>query len=83
MNRGETRAAIAELRRADGLQPDTPETLLELGKATAASGELDTAENYFGAYSIRNRPRPWRSPRVSSLLRFFGNRAVYPMRIER
>ena len=47
MNRGETRAAVAELRRADGLQPDMPETLLELGKAIAASGETDTAEKLF------------------------------------
>jgi cytochrome c-type biogenesis protein CcmH/NrfG len=47
MNRGETRAAVAELRRANGLQPDMPETLLELGKATVASGETDTAEKLF------------------------------------
>ena len=47
MNRGETRAAVAELRRADALQPDMPETLLELGKALAASGETDAAEKLF------------------------------------
>src|SRR4030095_2936441 len=47
MNRGETRAAIAELRRADALQPDMPETLLELGKATAASGETGAAGKLF------------------------------------
>jgi len=47
MNRGETRAAAAELRRADALQPDMPETLLELGRAIAASGETDSAEKLF------------------------------------
>jgi tetratricopeptide (TPR) repeat protein len=45
MNRGDTRAALAELERA--LQPDMPETLLELGKARAASGDAAAAEKLF------------------------------------
>src|SRR5262249_48676539 len=47
MNRGETRAALAELERANILQPDMPETLLEMGKARAASGDAATAEKLF------------------------------------
>ena len=40
-------AAVAELQRANALQPDMPETLLELGKATAAAGEVSLAEKLF------------------------------------
>lgn len=47
LNRGELTAAIAELQRANGLQPGMPETLLELGKATAAAGNAATAEKLF------------------------------------
>jgi tetratricopeptide (TPR) repeat protein len=47
LNRGETRAAVAELQRANALQPDMPETLLELGKATTAVGEVAKAEKLF------------------------------------
>src|SRR5207247_10525209 len=47
MNRGETRAALAELERANALQPDMPETLVELGKATFAAGETVAAEKLF------------------------------------
>jgi tetratricopeptide (TPR) repeat protein len=46
-NRGQSRAAITELQRANALQPDMPETLLELGKATAAAGEVGSAEKLF------------------------------------
>lgn len=46
-NRGEIPSAVAELQRADALQPDMPETLLALGKATAAAGKADLAENLF------------------------------------
>jgi len=44
LSRGQTREAIAELKRADSLQLDMPETLLELGKAMAAAGEPAQAE---------------------------------------
>jgi Flp pilus assembly protein TadD len=47
MNRGEIRSAVAELQRANTLQPDMPETLLELGKATATAGEVAVAEKLF------------------------------------
>jgi tetratricopeptide (TPR) repeat protein len=36
--------AVAELRRAESLAPDMPETLLELGKALSASGDLAGSE---------------------------------------
>jgi tetratricopeptide (TPR) repeat protein len=42
--RGLTKDAIAELRRANLLQPDMPETLLELGKALNAAGDPASAE---------------------------------------
>src|SRR5262249_15516804 len=41
---GRTSEALAELKRANALEPDMPETLLELAKASFASGEPDTAE---------------------------------------
>jgi Flp pilus assembly protein TadD len=44
LNRGSIPDAVAELKRADALQPDSPETLLDLGKATAAAGDLASAE---------------------------------------
>ncbi|MFN0104050.1 MAG: tetratricopeptide repeat protein [Bryobacteraceae bacterium] len=44
MNRGQTGQAVAELKRADTLAPDMPETLLELGKALALSGDAASAE---------------------------------------
>jgi tetratricopeptide (TPR) repeat protein len=47
LNRGEINVALTELRRANGLQPGMPETLLELGRATAASGDMVTAERLF------------------------------------
>src|SRR6202035_3997795 len=47
MNRGEVRSGLAELQRANALQPDMPETLLELGKASAAAGEVALAEKLF------------------------------------
>jgi tetratricopeptide (TPR) repeat protein len=47
LNRGRVREAIAELKRANELQPEMPETLLELGKATAAAEEFVVAEKLF------------------------------------
>lgn len=47
MNRGDTRQALVTLQRADQLQPDMPETLLELGKAEVALGEHASAEKHF------------------------------------
>ena len=47
MNRGEVLSGRAELERANALQPDVPETLVELGKATAAAGEIAAAEKLF------------------------------------
>jgi len=47
LNRGLIRDAVAELKRANDLQPKMPETLLELGKATAAIGEFALAEKLF------------------------------------
>jgi Flp pilus assembly protein TadD len=35
------------LQRANALQPDMPETLLELGKANAAAGDVAVAEKLF------------------------------------
>jgi tetratricopeptide (TPR) repeat protein len=43
-NLGRTPDAIAELRRADGLQPAMPETQLELGKLLNSSGDAAAAE---------------------------------------
>ena len=65
MNRGEIRAAVAELQRADGLQPDMPETLLELGKAMALSGEPDTAVQWLEQASTL-RPRDPRRERLAT-----------------
>jgi Flp pilus assembly protein TadD len=47
LNRGEVASALMELSRANSLQPDVPETLLELGKAQLASGDLSAAEKSF------------------------------------
>ena len=47
INRGEISAALAELERANTLQPDMPETLLELGKVRASSGDVTAAERLF------------------------------------
>lgn len=47
LNRGDTRQALAKLQLADQLQPNMPETLLELGKAQAALGEHGSAEKTF------------------------------------
>lgn len=47
LNRGQTKEALAELNRANNLLPDMPETLLELGKAAAASGNPADAEKLF------------------------------------
>src|SRR5689334_4198487 len=44
LNRGRVSEAISELRRANTLQPDMPETLLELGKALNGSGDASSAE---------------------------------------
>src|SRR5262249_60123209 len=44
LNRGRIADAVAELKRANALEPDTPETLLDLGKATATAGDLAAAE---------------------------------------
>jgi Tfp pilus assembly protein PilF len=46
-NRGAVREAIAELQRANALQPGMAETLLELGKATVAAGDSTAAEKLF------------------------------------
>jgi tetratricopeptide (TPR) repeat protein len=43
-NRGRAEDALSELRRANELQPNMPETLLELGKALNASGDAKSAE---------------------------------------
>ena len=45
-NLGRTAEAIEQLRRANSLQPDMPETLLELGKALNASGDAKGAETF-------------------------------------
>jgi tetratricopeptide (TPR) repeat protein len=47
LHRGQVREAMAELKRANELQPEMPETLLEFGKATAAAGEFASAEKLF------------------------------------
>ena len=44
LNRGQVREAIAVLERANSLQPDMPETLLELGRALATAGDTAGAE---------------------------------------
>ncbi len=44
LNRGESAGALQQLRRANELKPEMPETLIELGKAEAASGNLPQAE---------------------------------------
>ena len=46
LNRGRLKDAVAELTRANGLQPDMPETLLELGRALNASGAPAAAAGY-------------------------------------
>src|SRR5205823_42836 len=46
LNRGRLAEAIAELKRANDLQPGMPETLLELGKAMNASGDPKGATIY-------------------------------------
>ena len=43
-SRGESGHGLRELRRANALLPDMPETLVELGKAEAASGDPAQAE---------------------------------------
>jgi tetratricopeptide (TPR) repeat protein len=55
LNRGEVRAATSELRRADTLQPGMPETLLELGKASVATGDLSTAEKLLREVSAQEQ----------------------------
>jgi tetratricopeptide (TPR) repeat protein len=45
-SRGRAAEALAELKRADALQPGMPETLFELGKLLNASGEAPAAEAY-------------------------------------
>lgn len=45
LTRGESAAGLKELTRAAALQPDMPETLLELGKAEAAAGDPLRAES--------------------------------------
>src|SRR5260370_21120419 len=47
LNRGDAAAALNELRRANQLQPNMPETLLELGKASATTGDTAAAEHLF------------------------------------
>jgi tetratricopeptide (TPR) repeat protein len=47
LNRGRVRDAIDELQRANKLQPDMPETLLEIGKAMATAGDPTGAEKLF------------------------------------
>jgi tetratricopeptide (TPR) repeat protein len=44
LNLGRTQQALAELKRANALQPDMPETLLELAKASFAADDSATAE---------------------------------------
>ena len=44
LNRGRLADAISELRRADALQPEMPETLLELGRAYNTAGDPAAAE---------------------------------------
>lgn len=46
LNMGRGGEALAELRRADRLLPEMPETLLELGKAESAGGETAAAEKH-------------------------------------
>lgn len=47
LNQGNNAAALTELRRANQLQPDMPETLLDLGKAELAAGSLAAAQQSF------------------------------------
>lgn len=47
LQRGDTKAALLELERSNRLKPDMPETLIELGRATAAAGNLAAAEALF------------------------------------
>ncbi|BDC49898.1 hypothetical protein F183_A22140 [Bryobacterales bacterium F-183] len=47
LNQGNNAAALSELRRANQLQPDMPETLLDLGKAELAAGSLPNAQQAF------------------------------------
>lgn len=47
LNRGELKTSLAELRRADSLQTGMPETLLALGKVSAALNDDAAAEGYF------------------------------------
>ena len=47
LNRGDTKQAFATLQHSDQLQPDMPQTLLELGKAETALGEHASAEKHF------------------------------------
>src|SRR5262249_51409357 len=44
LNLGRVPDALAELKRANALEPGMPETLLELAKANALSGDLAAAE---------------------------------------
>ncbi len=46
-NQGKAREALGALRQADELQPGMPETILELGKAEAATGDAAGAEKHF------------------------------------
>ena len=44
LNRGDAAGALRELRRANELAADMPETLIELGKAEVANSNLPQAE---------------------------------------
>ena len=58
LNRGRVAEAIAELRRANTLQADMPETLLELGKALNNSGDAKSAEPYLQQVLKMERDSP-------------------------
>jgi tetratricopeptide (TPR) repeat protein len=47
LERGRLEESLAELKLADRLRPEMPETLLELAKATAAAGDSRAAESLF------------------------------------
>ena len=55
LKRGRARDAVAEFKRASELRPGMPETLLELGKATAATGDFASAEKLLRQVLERER----------------------------
>ena len=77
LNRGQVRDAISELKRANSLQPDMPETLLELGKALRfrRSGK---AEKYLQQVLKLEPSGNWPSRRIFNLRRSTASWAAPP-----